>query len=72
MARPARLPWTCSWSPRPANAFPARERRRPHPDGKTAYVANGASGTVTPIRTATNTALPTIKTGYSGAIAITP
>jgi hypothetical protein len=30
-------------------------------------------GTVTPIRTATNTALPPIKTGLSaGAIAITP
>ena len=26
------------------------------PDGKTAYVANSGSGTVTPIRTATNTA----------------
>ena len=33
------------------------------PDGKTAYVANFGSGTVTPIRTATNTALPPMKVG---------
>ena len=37
-----------------------------------AYVASG-SGTVTPIRTATNTALRPIKVGFNpGAIAITP
>jgi YVTN family beta-propeller protein len=43
------------------------------PDGRTVYVANGASGTVTPIRTATNTALKPIKTGQlPWAIAITP
>ena len=43
------------------------------PDGKTAYVANLDSGTVTPIRTATNTALPPIKAGrHPDAIAITP
>ena len=38
-----------------------------------AYVANSGSGTVTPIRTATGTALPSIKTGSGpDAIAITP
>ena len=37
-----------------------------------AYVANLGSGTVTPIQTATNTALPGLKIGYSGPIAITP
>jgi YVTN family beta-propeller protein len=38
-----------------------------------AYVVNSGSGTVTPIRTATNTPLPPIKTGYdTAAIAITP
>ena len=38
-----------------------------------AYVANSWSGTVTPIRTATNTALPPIKVGHGPeAIAITP
>ena len=55
------------------------------PNGKTAYIANGAGGgdqmsadTVTPIRTSTNTALKPIKTGNShggsgpDAIAITP
>ncbi len=43
------------------------------PDGKTAYVANFGSGTVTPIRTATNTALTAIKVGAQPvAIAITP
>jgi len=43
------------------------------PDGKTAYVANSGSGTVTPIRTATNTALKPIKVGLVPiAIAITP
>jgi YVTN family beta-propeller protein len=42
-------------------------------DGKTAYVANFLPGTVTPIRTATNTALPPVKTGRGpDAIAITP
>src|SRR5215467_10300818 len=41
--------------------------------GATAYVTNPGSGTVTPIRTATNTALPPIKVGdYPQAIAITP
>ena len=41
--------------------------------GSTVYVANSSSGTVTPIRTATNTALPAIKTGDGPkAIAITP
>jgi YVTN family beta-propeller protein len=40
---------------------------------ETAYVTNMISGTVTPIRTATNTALPPIKTGRSPvAIVITP
>jgi YVTN family beta-propeller protein len=46
------------------------------PDGKTAYVlttiGNADSGTVTPIRTATGTALPPIKVGNPGAMAITP
>ena len=48
------------------------------PDGKTAYVLSstvlgGGSGTVTPIRTATNTALPTDRRGQDPrAIAITP
>src|SRR5260370_9062791 len=38
-----------------------------------AYVVNPASGTVTPIRTATNTALKAIKVGFAPlAIAITP
>jgi YVTN family beta-propeller protein len=38
-----------------------------------AYVANRGSGTVTPIRTATNTALPPIKAGDGpAAIVITP
>ena len=41
--------------------------------GATAYVTNPGSGTVTPIRTATNTALPPVKTGPGPvAIAITP
>jgi YVTN family beta-propeller protein len=39
----------------------------------TAYVANAGSGTVTPINTATNTALKAIKVGRGPvAIAITP
>jgi YVTN family beta-propeller protein len=39
----------------------------------TAYVANLGSGTVTPIRTATNTAGPAIPVGVgAGGIAITP
>ena len=43
------------------------------PDGKTAYVTNDGSGTVTPIRTATNTALSPIEVGfYPWAIAIAP
>jgi DNA-binding beta-propeller fold protein YncE len=38
-----------------------------------AYVAASVSGTVTPIRTATNTALPPVKVGVgANAIAITP
>jgi YVTN family beta-propeller protein len=42
-------------------------------DGAIAYVVNQNSGTVTPIRTATNTALTPIKVGRSPyAIAITP
>jgi DNA-binding beta-propeller fold protein YncE len=41
--------------------------------GKTAYVLNFLHGTVTPIRTATNIALPPIKVGLNpGAIAISP
>ena len=41
--------------------------------GPIVYVANSGSGTVTPIRTATNTALAPIKVGESPvAIAITP
>src|SRR6516162_2675815 len=41
--------------------------------GATAYVTNPGSGTVTPIRTATNTALPPVKTGPGPVrIAITP
>jgi hypothetical protein len=41
--------------------------------GTTAYVVNSALGTVIPIQTATNTALPPIKTGgWPLAIAITP
>jgi len=43
------------------------------PDGKTAYVASFASGTVTPIATATNTPGKPIKVGKGAwAIAITP
>ena len=43
------------------------------PDGKTAYVASYESGTVTPIRTATSTALKAIKVGIGPVfIAITP
>jgi YVTN family beta-propeller protein len=43
------------------------------PDGKTAYLVNSESGTVTPIRVATNTALPPVKVGgFPDAIAITP
>ena len=43
------------------------------PDGKTLYVANVYSGTVTPIRTATNTALTPIKVGrHPEGIAVTP
>ena len=43
------------------------------PDGKTAYVGNQASGTVTPITTATNTAALPIPVGSEPiAIAITP
>jgi YVTN family beta-propeller protein len=42
-------------------------------DGKTAYVANVFSGTVTPIDTATNTAGTPIKVGYEPVVvAITP
>jgi YVTN family beta-propeller protein len=41
--------------------------------GPIAYVTNFSSGTVTPIRTATNTALPPVKVGRGPvAIAITP
>ena len=36
------------------------------PDGKTGYVANGGSDTVTPIDIATDTALPPVKVGLSG------
>ena len=47
------------------------------PDSSTAYVLNAGSGTVTPIRTATNTALAPIRVGKFPqaeplAIAITP
>ena len=43
------------------------------PNGKTAYVSNNGSGTVTPISTATNTADKAIKAGTGPyAIAITP
>ena len=44
------------------------------PNGKTAYVANvRSSGTVTPIKTATNSRLKPIKVGIGpNAIAITP
>jgi len=76
------------WSPRPADASPARAPvARPAlppikvgstpdaiaitPDGKTAYVSLVTAGVI-PIRTATNTALPRLKIGYSSAIAITP
>ena len=42
------------------------------PDSRTVYVANMLSGTVTPIRTATNTALKPIRTGkYPEGITIT-
>ena len=42
-------------------------------DGKTAYVTNFGSGSVTPIRTATNAAGKQIKVGQGPvAIAITP
>ena len=43
------------------------------PDGKTAYVANDGSDTVTPIQVATNTAIKPIITGsYPEAITIFP
>jgi YVTN family beta-propeller protein len=43
------------------------------PDGRTAYVANDGSGTVTVINTTTNTAEKTIKVGNApGPIVITP
>jgi YVTN family beta-propeller protein len=43
------------------------------PGGKTAYVANSLSGTVTPINTATNTAGPPIRVGgYPYAVVIAP
>ena len=43
------------------------------PDGKTVYVVNSLSNTVTPIRVATNTALKPIITGsYPEAITIFP
>jgi YVTN family beta-propeller protein len=46
------------------------------PDGRTAYVVNGGSTNVTPIRTATGTALAPIRTGVVGSspeyIAVTP
>ena len=43
------------------------------PGGATAYVANNHSGTVTPIRTATNLPGPAIKVGSGPeAVAITP
>jgi YVTN family beta-propeller protein len=43
------------------------------PDGKTAYITNQISGTVTPITTATNTAGPPIPVGTDPFwIAITP
>ena len=43
------------------------------PNGKTAYIADGDAGTVTPIDTATNTAGHPIRTGtLPTAIAITP
>jgi YVTN family beta-propeller protein len=42
------------------------------PDGRTVYVADSGSGTVTPISTATNKAGPAIRTGKTlFAIAIT-
>jgi YVTN family beta-propeller protein len=42
-------------------------------DGKTAYVVGSASGTVTPINTATNMARPPIKVGgYPYAIVTAP
>jgi YVTN family beta-propeller protein len=44
-----------------------------HSDPVTAYVANGSSDTVTPVDTATNTALSPIAVGgNAGALAITP
>ena len=52
-------------APRTGGQGPAR--------GPIVYVANSGSGTVTPIRTATNTALKPVKTGrLPQAIAITP
>jgi DNA-binding beta-propeller fold protein YncE len=43
------------------------------PDSKTAYVANASTGTITPIRTATDTALTRIRLADgAGPIAITP
>jgi YVTN family beta-propeller protein len=43
------------------------------PEGTTAYVASTSYRTVTPIDTATNTALPAIRVGQApDAIAITP
>ena len=42
------------------------------PDGKTAYVADGGSGTVTPIETATNTRARRSPSAAPIAIAITP
>jgi YVTN family beta-propeller protein len=56
-----------------AAAFPATPLAAGSGHPVTAYVANFYSGTVTPIRTATNTALKAIKvSGTPYAIAITP
>jgi YVTN family beta-propeller protein len=58
--------------------FRAAERAVPYavaitPDGKTAFVSNKGSGTVTPIDTATNTPGPPIPVGPSpGPLAIAP
>src|SRR6185312_13550168 len=59
--------------PRPDQGGTESAGHRDHPDGKTAYVLNNGSGTVTPIRTATSTALAPIRVpAGSFSMAITP
>ena len=55
------------------HAWPSTMNIAITPDSRTAYVANASTGTITPIRTATDTALPRIRLADgAGPIAITP